>query len=82
MISPDRGGAYSKTSQSLASSASRLITQTKTVKPRDKDSEAILQIKSELSKNELLDKIVLIIVSLFCMGTELRFKSQLYAPPT
>jgi hypothetical protein len=32
------------------------------------------RIKIELSKDEILDKIVLIVVCLFCLGTELRFK--------
>jgi hypothetical protein len=42
----------------------------------DNSSEGLISlIKKELSKNELLDKIVLIVVSLFCIGTELRFKS-------
>jgi hypothetical protein len=32
------------------------------------------RIKVELSKDEILEKIVLIVVCLFCLGTELRFK--------
>ena len=32
------------------------------------------RIKFELSKDELLEKIVLMVVCLFCLGTELRFK--------
>jgi hypothetical protein len=32
------------------------------------------RIKFELSKDEILEKIVLMAVCLFCLGTELRFK--------
>ena len=34
------------------------------------------RIKKELSKDEILDKLVLLVVGLFCMGTEYRFKYQ------
>jgi hypothetical protein len=34
------------------------------------------RIKKELSKDEMLDKLVLLVVGLFCMGTEFRFKYQ------
>ena len=32
------------------------------------------RIKLELSKDEILEKIVMMVVCLFCLGTELRFK--------
>ncbi len=37
--------------------------------------EILIRVKHELSKDEMLEKVVLLVVALFCMGTELRFKS-------
>ena len=37
--------------------------------------EIQIRVKHELSKDEMLEKVVLVVVSLFCMGTEFRFKS-------